>query len=86
MAEVADTVEVLWEHPVPWLFVIIPVQNRHMQGGSTSKDVPETFPLFAAFCKRCNTYYTQPLAFNNFGARNGHVDLPKYGCAGPEVP
>jgi hypothetical protein len=74
--------EVLWQHP-NWLFVIIPVQEERWDMGSYMHT--PNFPLFSAFCKRCNTYYTFPLDFTKYDSRIGKIPLPKYGCVGPDA-
>ena len=80
MAEKADTTEVYWQHN--WLFVIIPVQYSYTRGAGT---VPDTFPLFSAYCKACDTYYTKKLGYySDYTGDTGHAGLPKYGCVGPE--
>jgi hypothetical protein len=82
--EKPTSTEVFWEHP-NWLFVIIPVQMGYRLNSHTGvTDIPKTFPLLAAYCKRCGSYFTQPLAYNQLGYREGREPLPKYGCVGPE--
>jgi hypothetical protein len=73
--------EVHWQHP-NWLFVIIPVQEERWDMGSYAHT--PNFPLFSAFCKRCNTYFTYPLSYVKYGQSIGKVPLPMYGCVGPD--
>lgn len=84
MGKTSDVQEVYYEHP-GWLFVIIPVQDAYKQRDGYT-EVPATYPLFAAYCKRCHKYATKRLAHKgNFILEEGSINLPKYGCVGPEI-
>ena len=80
MSDKAEKSEILWEHK--WLFVIIPI-NDDSYGGK----IPSSSPYLCAYCKSCDTYYTNILHVNRspiFRSHTGPAGLPKYGCSGPE--
>ena len=84
MSETADKKEVFYEHL--WgPFVVIPVQEEHYAGGSYAAKIPATFPLFITKCRNCSAYFTQPLLFSSGDTRSELLEMPQYGCVGPEI-
>jgi len=62
----------------PWIYVIIPVQPAYEARGEYTR-TPASVALFAAFCKDCRTYFSEPIPWS-VGARIESSSLPRTGC------
>lgn len=59
-----------------WIYVIIPIENNKIADTASQQ-----YPLFAAFCKACRTYFTEVLPIGLKGqAITAPSNLDRYGC------